>query len=138
MRVPKDPKLERYTLKKIGAQILEQLNLERGLGYTVKMWIIDPRRALEEYLFENRQRMTKPFPFLLLLVAIATFVSLRVLVPEAELEQELSNVEELEGIPPFLVSGIALFNRYFSQYSGMIRSETQFGIIPNLSYRVEF
>lgn len=42
---------ERITLKKLWADILEQLNLERGLGYTIKQFGLRPGRASREYLY---------------------------------------------------------------------------------------
>jgi len=61
---PDRPNIPRITWKSLAEHILEQLNLERGLGYTIKALLLKPRPALCEYLFEDRRRMVKPLGFL--------------------------------------------------------------------------
>jgi hypothetical protein len=77
--LPTNPQIERITLRSIAGQVLEQLNLERGLGYTIKLLALDPGKAIREFLFEDRGRMIRPLPFLLLTVGVATYLSLQFL-----------------------------------------------------------
>lgn len=72
---PDKTKIPRISWKSLTGHFLEQLNLERGLGYTVKQLLLRPRIAIQEYLFEDRHRMVKPLGFLLLVVAIAAYLS---------------------------------------------------------------
>ncbi len=73
------PKPDRINMRYLFNELLLLANLEKGLGYTIKQWLIYPGRAAQEFLYENRHRMMKPFPLLALTVAAATFVSLQVL-----------------------------------------------------------
>lgn len=82
MRPPPDPAIERLTLRGMGERLLEQVHLDRGLGYAIKLLVLRPRRAIEEYLFEDRRRMIRPFTLLLLSVGVATFLYLEFLLPD--------------------------------------------------------
>lgn len=86
---PDRPNIPRITWKSLAEHILEQLNLERGLGYTVKALLLKPRHALREYLFEDRHRMVKPLGFLLLVVAIAAYMSTFILPFDSDIGQML-------------------------------------------------
>ena len=72
-----EPKIERITLKKIFKDVLYALNLEQGMGYTLKRLFVAPRHTIEEYLFEDRSRLTRPFQLIIFLVAIATYLIFR-------------------------------------------------------------
>ncbi len=72
IKIPEKLLLERITLKSITDGILAQLNLEKGLGYSIKKMTISPGEVVQEYLFEDRSRLTKPLALVLLVVAIAT------------------------------------------------------------------
>lgn len=99
MKVPKDPKVERISIHYISDQLLQMLNLERGMGYTIKWLILHPGKAIKEYLFEDRRRMVKPFSFLLLVTAIATFLTLTYIFQEGAILQEVHKDPEWEDIP---------------------------------------
>ncbi len=70
---------ERITFRRIVEELLEVINLERGLGHTIRELALRPGQAIRIYLFENRKRMVKPFTFLVLTVTLATFISMRFL-----------------------------------------------------------
>lgn len=90
MQIPERPKVSRIRWRTIGEYFLEVLNLERGLGYTTKKMLLDPRGAIREYLFESRERMIKPVTFLLLMTGISTFLLLRALKKYPELNQGIN------------------------------------------------
>lgn len=97
MKPPSDPAIARVTLRGIFDRILEEFHFDRGLGYTVKLLLLHPRRAMEEYLFVDRRRMLRPFTLLLLSVGIATFLSLELLLqedPAAEAASQLADFPE--------------------------------------------
>lgn len=98
---------ERLTLKKIWSDLLEQFNLERGLGYTVKEWLLHPGRAADKYLYQDRRPFTKPFSFLLLTSAVTTFLMLE-LVIKKQGALEFTTSEEWQEIPELLKPGIKL------------------------------
>ncbi len=118
MKVPEHPGEDRISLRHIGERILEQLNLERGLGYTLKVLTLHPRRAMQEYLFENRRRMVAPLPLLLLTVGIATFLSYQFFDLEAELNLRPEQEETWERLPwrlrPALQFLLAFGRQYFN------------------------
>lgn len=102
MQKPDPLLIERIRWKTISNYFLEILNLERGLGYTTKKFILDPYAAAREYLFEDRRRMIKPFSFLLLMTGLTTFVVMQSIQNNPELQQEGS----LLFLPPELSATI--------------------------------
>jgi len=107
---------ERITLKKVRSQILEQLNLEKGLGYTIKQFLIRPRQATEEYLYHNRKRYIKPFSFLLLTTAITTFLILEFFIKQDPHIQDLATAPGAERIPEILLPGLQLLSTWMGKY----------------------
>lgn len=108
---------ERITLKKLWADILEQLNLERGLGYTIKQFGLRPGRASREYLYENRDIYTKPFSFLLLTTAITTFLMVQFVISQnAESSNFNLSPADLEEIPQWLRPGISMLVKFTKKY----------------------
>ncbi len=99
MQIPNPSPLPRISWRSIGADLLQQLNLERGIGYTIRQLIAAPEAAMREYLFENRRRFIKPFPFLLLTVGIATFMSVRYLPVGDALLAEMKKDGDFAQIP---------------------------------------
>lgn len=120
MKIPESLPLPRITLKRLGEEILAQLNLEKGLGYTVRMLLVAPGAAIQEYLFENRQRMMRPLPLVLLLTAIATFLSFRVLSLDEGLSQPLEQSVQQTGLPPNMIPLFELLQKLGKQYFNLI------------------
>jgi len=56
-------KPERITLKSIRNDILEILNLEKGLFYTFRELLLRPRKAVNTYLYEDRTKLYNPFRY---------------------------------------------------------------------------
>ena len=104
------PTPERITIRTILNELLLMANLEKGIGYTIKALALFPGRAIREYLFENRDRMTKPFSFLVLTVAVATFVTTQLLIGDEGLWQEVK--KDLEGLG--LSAEAAVLLKWFS------------------------
>lgn len=78
MEIPNNVEVQRITWKKIGTDILAQLQLERGLFFTIKELLFQPGETVKAVLFtERRFEYTKPLAFLLLTTAIATFLFLQ-------------------------------------------------------------
>lgn len=120
MNVPDQPQLPRLTFRKIAEDVLEVVNLEKGIPYTFKRLIADPGSAIREYLFENRQRMTKPFPLLVLLVAVAAYMSYRFLqINEAGVDF-FANSPEAKNISPLILKTVTLYLRAVTQYFNLV------------------
>lgn len=116
---------ERITLRKIGAQILEQLNLEKGLGYTIKQFLLRPGRAVQEYFYENRKRYTKPFSFLLLTTALTTFLMVEfVLKKSGSSMEELTASPEWQRLPDLLKPGLRLISTMATKYFNLFYLST--------------
>jgi len=92
MQPPKHPQLPRISPRYVGEQILKALNLEKGLGYTVRLLALRPGAAMQEFLFEDRSRMMKPIPMVLLMVAVTTFLSFQYL----EINQDWESLTRLD------------------------------------------
>lgn len=108
---------ERITLKKLWTDILEQLNLERGLGYTIKQFLLRPGKASREYLYENREIYTKPFSFLLLTTAVTTFLMVQFVISQSPGGTNFNlDPDELEKIPELIRPGIAMLIKFTKKY----------------------
>ncbi|NRB46437.1 MAG: DUF3667 domain-containing protein [Saprospiraceae bacterium] len=108
--------LERFTLQKIIQDILYVLNLEQGMGYTLKRLFVAPGAAINEYLFEDRDRLTRPFQLIVLLVAVATFLTLLVLPDMEELIEELHKTEGWDSFTPAVQDSMEWFTKNMKQY----------------------
>lgn len=108
---------ERITLKKLWADLLEQFNLERGLGYTTKAFLIKPGQAVQKYLFEDRKPFTKPLSFLLLTSAVTTFLMLEFVIKKQAGINGIGS-PEWEAIPDLIKPGLKLLlvgvQKYFN------------------------
>lgn len=109
-------KITRISWKSLAEYFLEQLNLERGLGYTIKQLLVRPRLAIQEYLFEDRHRMVKPLSFLLLVVAIAAYLSSFLLDFDSDLGQLLVQDPLLQKLPEDIRNVFARFFDLSQQY----------------------
>lgn len=69
--------LERITTKKLFGDLLSILNLERGALYTLVETAKNPWRLISSYLYEDRSRIMNSFRLLILIVTIATFITLK-------------------------------------------------------------
>ncbi len=120
MEVPESPNVQRLSMRRIAEQVFQVMNLERGLGYTLKKMIIAPGKAVREYLFEDRSHHMKPFQFLLFTVAIATFISVWALPSTDDLLNQLHKdpkwAEMSEGLKVALNWLIANMQRYFNVF----------------------
>ncbi|HKK78941.1 MAG TPA: DUF3667 domain-containing protein [Phaeodactylibacter sp.] len=113
---------QRISMKYLANELMLALNLEKGLGYTLWQWLVHPKRATQEFLYEDRRRMIKPIGLLALVLAVATYVSLKVL-PLGEplwedVKQDLPTemlTEEMLQILQFLIIGMKkYFNLFFA------------------------
>ncbi|NUO01712.1 MAG: DUF3667 domain-containing protein [Saprospiraceae bacterium] len=75
METPPSP--PRITMRSIFEGILDIFNLEHGLIYTSIALTLKPGIAIRTYLYEDRTRLVKPFRFLLLTIALATFATIQ-------------------------------------------------------------
>ena len=75
METPTPP--SRITMRSIFEGILDTFNLERGLIYTSIALTTKPGIAIRTYLYEDRTKLVKPFRFLVLTIAVATFVTVQ-------------------------------------------------------------
>lgn len=116
MKPPERPAVDRVTFNYIGRLILEQFNLERGIGYTLKGLLLRPGKVLHEYLFENRTRMVRPLPFLLLIVGATVFLSFHFLGLDAELKNSLEKDSWLLQLPESIQTALKDFIAFLQQY----------------------
>lgn len=108
--------LKRFTFKKIFADVLYVLNLERGMGYTLKRLFIAPGSTIREYLFEDRSRLTRPFQLILLLVAIATFLTFFILPGTDQLLTDLHQTTGWDNFTPAVQKSLEWFTMNMKQY----------------------
>lgn len=120
---------ERITMKTIWLGLMDIFNLERGLGYTLVALTVRPGHAIREYLEENRTRLVPPFRFLILTVAIGTFLTVQYFNQSDFFEQFQKGIEQgynkneassIEDRSKFLEVYMArtteLYNNYFNLF----------------------
>lgn len=74
--------LERISMKMIWRSILQELNLEKGLFYTIVALTIRPGKTIHKYLYVDRNRLIPPLRFLVVFVTLATIATLSFLTQE--------------------------------------------------------
>ncbi len=110
------PEIDRITLKKIFRDILYALNLEQGMGYTLKRLFVAPGQTVNEYLFEDRSRLTRPFQLIIFLVAIATFLTLFILPNTEQLLVDLHKTSGWADFTPAVKHSMEWFTMNMKQY----------------------
>lgn len=120
MKVPESLPIPRITMRRVGEEILEQFNLEKGFGYTIKVLFLTPGAAIQEYLFEERRRMMRPLPLVLLLTAVATFLSFHLLPLDAGLSKPVAQSVQSSGLPQEMVPLLELLQKMGKQYFNLI------------------
>lgn len=124
MQIPERPNIERISFRSILDDLLGILNLERGIPYTIRRLITDPQGAVREYLFEDRRRMAKPLPLLVLLVALAAYVSFRFLPIEGDVLEQVRLSPNSASIPPLIMRTLELYLRAIQQYFNLTYMST--------------
>lgn len=114
MKIPETIPVKRITLRSIGAEVLAQLNLEKGLGYTIRQLFVAPGQVIQEYLFEDRSRVTKPLTLVLLVVTITAFISLRYFPADGSIEKELAKGNIPGSLLPALTLMVKLARQFFN------------------------
>jgi hypothetical protein len=117
MKPPTEPKIERLSMDRLLESLLEHVHLDRGLGYTVKLLLLRPGQAIQEYLFVDRRRMMRPFTLLLLSVGVATFLSLKFLLEEGAVNQAGA---ELAAFPERVQGALLLALQGIQQYFNLV------------------
>lgn len=98
------------------ADVLGVLNLEKGILYTIRRLLADPQGAIREYLFEDRRHMARPLPLLVLLVALAAYVSFRFLPIQGDLLEKLRNAPGTASLPPLIMRTLGLYLNAIQQF----------------------
>ena len=116
------PKPERINMVHIYHTILGVFNFDKGIFFTIKSLFIQPGSVIREFLYEDRTKLVKPMKFLLLTIAIGTFLTLWLL--QKTPQSENSN---LEFIPSSLIKSDTLkaisqsINESILQYFNLIQ-----------------
>ncbi|MFK7773857.1 MAG: hypothetical protein AB8F94_17030 [Saprospiraceae bacterium] len=116
----------RISMQTIYESILAVLNFEKGFSFTVKNLLLNPGETLSNYLFTaERTKHIKPMNFLILMITIATFLTLQLIKtsnPDAVSGNEINDVmggtsvNLGENIPQKLNNAIGIFNTLVKQY----------------------
>lgn len=118
MKVPQEPPVQRLSFRYLIDQVLQVLNLERGIGYTIKWMVLNPRKAIQQYLFEDRKRMVKPLSFVVLIAAITTYLTVTFIFQGDELLNQLHADPDWEEVPenlkPIIDKLLIISQKYFN------------------------
>ena len=116
----------RISMQTIYESILAVFNFEKGFSFTVRKLLFTPGKTLSNYLFTaERTKHIKPLNFLILMITIATFLTLQLIKfsnSDAMSGSEISDVmggTEVnlgEGIPQRLNNAVGIFNTLMKQY----------------------
>ncbi|MEL6717119.1 MAG: DUF3667 domain-containing protein [Bacteroidota bacterium] len=107
---------ERISMYRIWNSFLEVLNLEKGFLLTIKDLTVKPGEMIRAYLFtDKRFDYAKPFSFLLLLTAVGTLLTARVLAySQGQTEAQLQQVPE--AMRGFVQETMDLLGEYYNLY----------------------
>ncbi|MFK8008651.1 MAG: hypothetical protein AB8H03_19995 [Saprospiraceae bacterium] len=116
----------RISMQTIYESILAVFNFEKGFSFTVKNLLLTPGKTLSNYLFTaERTKHIKPMNFLILMITIATFLTLQLIKashPDAMSENEINGMMEGakinlgEDVPQKLNDAVGIFNNLVKQY----------------------
>jgi len=116
----------RISMQTIYESILAVFNFEKGLSFTVKNLLLTPGKTLSNYLFTaEREKHIRPMNFLLLMITIATFLTLQLLKfssPEGAVGTEVNDVmggtsiNLGEGVSQKLNDAIGILNKLILKY----------------------
>ena len=65
----------RITWSLIGTDLINVLNFEKGVFYTIKGLVIKPKATIDDYLYGNRSQHANPLRFLIFSTALVTLLS---------------------------------------------------------------
>lgn len=116
----------RISMQTIYESILAVFNFEKGMSFTIKNLLLTPGKTLTNYLFTaERTKHIKPMSFLILMVTIATFLTLQLIKssnPDAMSGNEINDVMAGnsvnlgDGVPQKLNDAVEIFNTLIKQY----------------------
>ena len=128
------PAPKRITLRSIIDELLLLANLEKGLGYTVKMMALAPGKAIRNYLFEDRKKMTRPFTFLILTLTLATFLTIKLLPTGEALWEEVQKDIGSDKLPEQFVVIIRWLSIAIKKYTNLFYASS----LPGLTLATYF
>ena len=96
------PKPKRITWGYIFESFLNIFNLEKGLLYTLQGLLLKPGQTIRVYLFEDREKLMKPFAFFILTSTLAVLIAINLDPLTSELAK--GNISGTMGNKPFLES----------------------------------
>ena len=74
IEVEETRQINRITFRQTMTDALNAFNIERGLIYTMKLLFVNPRKIIDEYLYEGRYTIVNAFRLLVLTSAVSLFV----------------------------------------------------------------
>lgn len=114
----------RITLRNIGENLLEILNFERGIFYTIRGLALSPGKTIRHYLYEDRKKMVQPLKFLVITGVVTSIVSFIIgdLLPDAS-KQIVALFKEYS-LPLFCEPELAgeKFQKFVGNYQGLLIS----------------
>ena len=101
-------------MRAIGREILQVVNLEKGLGYTLYALTRSPGSTLRNYLFHDRSKLTKPVGFLVLIVALATYLTVTFFTFQEEFQIAGMTIHATDSSPDTTHNILRFFKEYFN------------------------
>lgn len=107
---------ERISIPRLWNSFLEVLNLEKGVLLTIKDLAMQPGEMIRAYLFTNKRfDYAKPFSFLLLLTAIGTLLTAKILAySQGQAEAQVQQFPE--EMRAFVERTMDLLGEYYNLY----------------------
>ena len=113
---------KRITLKNIGENLLEILNFERGIFYTIRGLALTPGKTIRHYLYEDRKKMVQPLKFLVIAGIINSILSFFVGDMLPDMSKGLVEFFEEFSLPLFCEPKLAgqKFQSFVANYQGLL------------------
>ena len=113
---------ERITIKNIGENLLEILNFERGIFYTIRGLALTPRETIRHYLYEDRMKMVQPLKFLVITGIVSSVMSFIIGNSLPDMSQNMIDIFEKYSLPLYCEAELAAqkFQNFAGNYQGFL------------------
>ncbi|MEO0874949.1 MAG: DUF3667 domain-containing protein [Bacteroidota bacterium] len=94
------PNLQRIDRRYFTQQLQQIVSIDRGLLYTTKEFFVRPGKAIQEFLYENREKHVQPIVFLIFTSVVFSFLSYAL-----DIQYNYFNISKMEGLRDHIDTG---------------------------------
>ncbi|MEL6969312.1 MAG: DUF3667 domain-containing protein [Bacteroidota bacterium] len=92
--------LQRIDRRYFAQQLQQIFSIDRGLLYTTKEFFVRPGKAIQEFLYQNREKHVQPIVFLIFTSVVFSFLSYAL-----DIQYNYFNISKIEGLKDHIDTG---------------------------------